>query len=307
VGAVPEWVFPLAGFIDTSGKWVIKPQFDMAGAFHEGLARAKLMDTLGTWAFVSRSGAIIKVPAQEVTPVSMVLRDVSEGLAAFSPTGEAFGFMRIDGSLAVAPAYRSVRDFHEGLANVCNDKCGFIDLQGMIAVPLIYSAAGDFENGRARVCGAGKCGYVDKKVAFSSSPDVFLIGESFWQHIVEPNPYGLHSFCPEALCGYLDDRQRVVIRPQFRRAEEFSEGLAAVDIDEYGTCGYIDKAGKFAIPAIFQSCDAFRNGLAAIDIFNKNLGTSAGYIDKGGKLIWLSTVGGLAGAPILQRPKVRPR
>jgi WG containing repeat len=286
--SVPEWMFPVAGFIDASGKWVIKPQFSKAGSFHEGYATAQLMDKFGTWVLVSRSGAVARVPASEVTPVSMSIGDVSEGLAAFSPNGEKYGFMKPNASLAVPPIYDRVRSFHEGLANVCKEKCGYVDSIGDLVIPLIYSASSDFHHDRARACDDSRCGYVAKDGTFTQSPDVFRVPDSFGERMVEYSADGLHAFCKDGLCGYVDDKGQIAIKPQFKRADEFAESLAAVIVDEYGTCGYIDKTGKFVIPATFSSCDTFTNGLAAVDQMNKSQGTKMGYIDKSGKFIWFS-------------------
>jgi hypothetical protein len=287
-GSVPEWTFPLAGFIDASGKWVIKPQFSKAGSFHEGYATVQLMDNLGTWVLVSRSGAVVRVPASEVIPVSMSIGDVSDGLAAFSPNGAKYGFMKPNGSLAVPPLYDRVRSFHEGLANVCKEKCGYIDPIGSLVIPLIYSASGDFHDGRARTCDDSKCGYVGKDGRFTQSPDVFRVPDSFGERMAEYNADGLHAFCKGvALCGYMDDKGRIAIKPEFKGADEFSESLAAVIIDG-GTCGYIGKTGRFVIPANFSSCVMFNNGLAAVRQKDKHQGTKVGYIDKSGKFIWFA-------------------
>ncbi len=58
--------------------------------------------------------------------------------------------------------------------------------------------------------------------------------------------------------GYIDKAGKVVVEPQFDRAENFSEGLAAVRVGgRRGTCGYIDKTGKFAINPQFDDARAF--------------------------------------------------
>ncbi len=284
----PESMFPLAGVINVSGNWVIHPQFDKIRTFHEGYAAAKLKDSFGTWALLSRSGGIVKVPSSEVFSDSMSIGDASEGLVSFSPTGETFGFMNTAGSLVVAPAYLSVRPFREGLANVCREKCGYIDVHGVVVVPLIYRAGLDFKAGKARVCNSDKCGYVDKAGVFSPSAEVFLQADLFGTHVVDYNADARHASYQGGKWGYVDDRGSQVIRPQFQNATEFSEGLAAVTVDEHGTCGYVDKTGTLIIPAIFHSCDSFADGLAAIEQFDATLGTSVGYIDKRGKTIFLS-------------------
>ena len=62
--------------------------------------------------------------------------------------------------------------------------------------------------------------------------------------------------------GFIDSTGYFVIRPQFRSANDFSEGLAAVRID--GTYGFIDEAGHFVIEPQFDYATFFHEGLAEV-------------------------------------------
>ena len=79
---------------------------------------------------------------------------------------------------------------------------------------------------------------------------------------------------------------KFVINPQFDSANNFSEGLAAVRIDDdkTGKWGYIDKQGKMAINPQFDSAFDFREGLAAVLIGDHKTG-KRGFIDKQGKMV----------------------
>jgi hypothetical protein len=65
-----------------------------------------------------------------------------------------------------------------------------------------------------------------------------------------------------ARVGFIDTDGRVVIEPQFERAQGFSEGRAAVRID--GKWGYTDVAGKLVVPARYTQAEPFSEGLAAV-------------------------------------------
>jgi hypothetical protein len=80
--------------------------------------------------------------------------------------------------------------------------------------------------------------------------------------------------------GYIDTAGKVVIKPQFYWAEEFSEGLAAFESDD-GHYGYIDETGKVVIEPILERWSPFSEGLAAVAIKNREWG----YIDKTGKWV----------------------
>lgn len=74
-----------------------------------------------------------------------------------------------------------------------------------------------------------------------------------------------------------------VIAPQYDKvAKEFSEGLAAVEIN--GKVGFIDRMNRFIIPPIFEPMDdlaGFKYGLAAVKKNGKY-----GYIDKEGHFVF---------------------
>jgi len=83
------------------------------------------------------------------------------------------------------------------------------------------------------------------------------------------------------LWGFIDHTGKFVLKPQFVRAKEFSEGLAAV---AYGSdasmrWGYIDKSGKLRIKAKFYSAGSFRRGFSYVSVgaFGKS---EAQYIDR---------------------------
>lgn len=65
----------------------------------------------------------------------------------------------------------------------------------------------------------------------------------------------LHKDFKTNLFGYIDGEGNLVIKTQFRQACDFSEGLAAVQVDtEDGPkWGFIDTNGKFAIPPKFRN------------------------------------------------------
>jgi hypothetical protein len=112
-------------------------------------------------------------------------------------------------------------------------------------------------------------------------------------------------------CGFIDGHGKVVVEPQFDRAGEFSEGLAAVCIGlcEYaatdesttsptekeriyrGKWGFIDTQGKMVINPRFSMAEEFHKGLApatveqlAIVGFKPNQ-RKFGYIDKNGNFV----------------------
>jgi hypothetical protein len=122
--------------------------------------------------------------------------------------------------------------------------------------------------------------------------------------------------------GYINDKGRFIIKPQYDSAEDFmTNGLAKVSLK--GRFGIIDKAGENIVGFYYSDINNFRNGVAiahnyininsyryfiinesgkiifensnlisefsdGLSAFTKNLGngkTSCGYVDKSGKVV----------------------
>lgn len=84
--------------------------------------------------------------------------------------------------------------------------------------------------------------------------------------------------------GYIDNTGKIVIEPQFKSADKFSEGLAVVEVG-HRTYGYIDDSGKFVLrPQYRDQAGKFSEGLAFVAI-GEGVERKAVYIDKTGKTI----------------------
>lgn len=71
-----------------------------------------------------------------------------------------------------------------------------------------------------------------------------------------------HFLPISARFGYIDEKGKVVIEPQFDDAHLFNEGLVAIKID--GEWGFIDKDGHYVINPQFKFTFDFTYGLAAV-------------------------------------------
>ncbi|NUU75326.1 WG repeat-containing protein [Paenibacillus xylanilyticus] len=117
---------PRYGFIDKTGKIVIKAKYEQILAFSEGLAPVKQNDK---WGFIDKQGKVI------IKPQYYDALPFSEGLAAVNGTG-GWGFIDKNGKKVVKPKYYSVKAFSDGLAAVelSNRKWGFIDKTGKMVI-----------------------------------------------------------------------------------------------------------------------------------------------------------------------------
>jgi hypothetical protein len=246
------------GFIDRTGKIVIEPIYDEANNFADGLAPVMFGSySNGKWGYINESGKIV-----------------------------------------IDTQYSYASEFSEGLAMVgLNGNYGFIDTNGKVIIPIKYKTGSPgyngFHQGRAFV-GQGFFSYIciDKTGREISS--------SFSSHRIFSE--GLAAVCVwdttvhKSLYGYIDTNANFMINPQFSDADNFSESLAAVKMND--KWGYIDSKGKTVIEPQFDAGGLFSEGLAPVKINGKY-----GVINEKGKIIvtpkfaWLSRFSeGLAAA-----------
>lgn len=86
--------------------------------------------------------------------------------------------------------------------------------------------------------------------------------------------------------GYIDDKGKVVIEPQFSAASEFRDGFAAVGVKDGDKIkyGYITRTGSYLIRPQFDLAKPFNNGYAEIANHTGD-GYAFGVVDKSGKII----------------------
>ena len=144
------------GYIDTTGSYVINPQFDEAGDFHKGLALVKFG---GKWGFIDTTGRYV------VNPQFDDAFDFSEGLARVKFGGK-WGYIDTTGCYVINPQFGDAEDFNEGLAAVeLGDKWGYIDTTGRYVLNPQFDDADNFQEGLARVWLDDKMKVINKKGA----------------------------------------------------------------------------------------------------------------------------------------------
>lgn len=232
------------GYIDETGRIVIPPRFVLSSQFSEGLAWIRTETFVG---FINHVG---NVAFELPDSFSIGFR---EGLAAVA-TRTGWGFIDKTGGFISTKRYDQVESFSDGLAAVAEGrwneaKYGFINRTGELAIPLQFVPRQD---------------------------QLETMSLSRFTEGLAPIMFG-------NLYGYIDHKGETVIRPIFRDAGQFSEGLASVTATD-GRRGYIDKQGLFVIRLASGRGGQFKEGLAtfAVEIGGR---TKMGYIDRTGKII----------------------
>lgn len=117
------------GYIDAKGNQVIKPQYDTAGEFRNGLAK---VSKGGKYGYIDKNGNIV------VEIKWTVLGPFEDGLAYFKQ-GDKYGFLNTSGDIVIEAQYDSASSFCDGYAAVKDGVTwGAIDKAGNAVVPFAY-------------------------------------------------------------------------------------------------------------------------------------------------------------------------
>lgn len=215
----------------------------------------------------------------------------SEGFAGFKENGK-YGFIDETGAVVIKPSFDSIGSFSEGFAEIeINKKTGFIDKTGKILIQPQYDNTWGFTNGFALVGiknGADEEGFVKYKWGFIDKSGKIVVGKTKDKDIgkfddAEPFSEGLAPVKIGNKWGYVNEKDQIIIKPQFKTAKQFSEELASVTINGK-KWGFIDKTGKFIIQPQFTDAEDFSEGLVAVSKDTEK-GRYWGFIDKSGKIV----------------------
>jgi len=276
------------GFIDLSGNLVIPAKFDDCSQFNEGYCGVSIN---GKWGFINKDGAVVIAPEYEK------LGDFSCGLAAVQR--ERLGDISYINNLGTTIIKDSgspvLKPFSEGLLpslfwkenksgrKTC--KAGYRDTTGEWALAPNYYTAHAFSEGLAGVClKAGKepkTAFIDQSGSQIIPPLFVTVQPRFCDSLAVVCKYGDGNY----MNGCINRAGELVIPFEYYMIENFSEGLAAVQIEENGKWGYLNTKGEMQIEPRFDEIGIveghFRNGLALVEENSKQF-----YINKYGEKIW---------------------
>ncbi len=218
------------GYINDGGKLVIPCIYDDAHDFSEGLSAIKID---GKYGYINKAGEIIVKPNYEFAD------QFSCGLARVKHKG-LYGFIDKLGNFIIKPEHHIAKNFTEDMALIGASAYygwvyGFIDKSGKTVIKPQFEVAKEFSCGFALVSD-GKWGYIDKKGKYAIKP-AFTFAEPFFDNMAVVGVKGEFEWS----YGYINIDGKVVIEPRFEYAYPFSEGLAAVKITDIPSSFGIDQ------------------------------------------------------------------
>ena len=189
--------------------------------------------------------------------------------------GGKWGFVNLQGEIAIPAQYDDVRNFSCDLAAVkINGKWGFINDKNEIVIPCIYYGVSSFSY----------CFNYSKEYAMvtTNRTDYYLIDKngnrisdktySSWSSFSNPNILEclIAVKSQNGKWGFIDFKEKYVVEPRFDYVYGFSSGLAAVEVN--GKWGYINTSGEFVIEPHLKEGGYFRNGMLSINMGDNKYG-----------------------------------
>lgn len=237
-------------------------------------ARAQGVPAVASAVAPPATGSASAAVATAAAPAPAPARDAASQL---------WGYRQVDGNWAIAPVFRTASAFDQGLAFIENPdgSGGLINRAGAMVTPNVQQAVWISEPTMtearmsegllaARDFASDKVGFVDQQGRWVIRPR-FVDAHEFHE--------GLAAFrlSPRGKVGFIDRKGREVIPPRFgtnfRVPPVFSEGLAAVglndqwprsNLDAPGKLGYIDTRGRWVMPPVYESGSDFWQGQAKV-------------------------------------------
>lgn len=294
----PMKIFPIAdgekfGYADIEGNIVIKPQFDRAYMFRDGVALVGVGTGNETrWGYVKEDGTMLTEPIyveatqfneglawvvkEDGYPTAIdtkgkvqieakdarCVRCFSEGLAAFAvqdkPHQYLWGFMNTSGKVVIEPQFRRVGNFSDGLAAVETDfGWNYIDTKGNVVLQNIPNDNPDAHNDRILVedMEIELVGLIDKK-GKRVVPSEYAV--------IIPDGDLFYFNDDDFNHGWMDKNGKVVLTvdPDMSMKPFGGAELAAFQKDD--KWGYINRKGKIVISAQFDNAFPFSGGHAVV-------------------------------------------
>ena len=269
------------GYIDRTGKLVIGPirfggrDFSNGLAMVESEAGCTSAQSKQKYGYIDRTGAIV-IPATLTRPCNYwgdQFYFTKEGLA-LTNVGDKWGFIDRTGKLVMQ--FDEAGRFSEGLAPAkVNGKFGYINAKGKFVITPAFDQAFPFSDGLAAVRAKDLWGFIDKRGKFIVTPKyrgVDNFSEGLAAVLVDEKKWEWAT---------IDRTGRVIIPARQNARTHFSNGLSRITVDREE--GFIDKTGKLVIEPNFFRAEDFRDGLAYA--VNAETGRSS-YIDTAGTVVY---------------------
>ncbi|HFC01119.1 MAG TPA: WG repeat-containing protein, partial [Phaeodactylibacter sp.] len=244
-----EW-----GYIDTSGKIVITPQYSFV---------EKMVNQVGIVEKGKKTGAV-HLDGSAVLPCQFdkvcFLENTNNRILQVYRNNGKYGLIDTLADIIVGLNYDQIGRFSEDrLAVFRKGRWGFVNLKGQEIIPCRYRKVNAFQEGYAAVQLGNQWGFIDKNGK--------IIIEFKYRRVGNFKD-GLAWVVTGEGVGYINDRDEKVIRPKFDKAYDFEKNVARVVVD--GKYGLINKRGEYFLKPKYNHIEPFNEHDVAIVRVRKN-------------------------------------
>lgn len=224
------------GYIDHTGQMIIQPEFIAAWPFSEGIARVMLPNTLKD-AYIDKNGKVLFTCAGGsflCTEDTILIVDENRKMIFADKSGKNI----------FNKSFYAAHEFSEGLAAVSLSQANKDSLWGW------------------------EYGYINRKGDIVIAPKFHIPGNNNPSFVegraiaakTDISPLGSINIS----YGIIDKSANWIVQPQYMLIGCYRNGLASVYLADGSKCGFIDRDGKMAIEAIYRRANSFSDGLAAV-------------------------------------------
>jgi hypothetical protein len=272
------------GFIDSTGKVIIKPKYE---TLHKSIGEGLIAFSENKkWGYIDLNENVV------IKPTFTECGVFSNGLALAVDENKKVGFIDKSGSWQIEPIYDWATGFNKDLAiaqivfkdqkdellyDLNAELVGVINVNGKEVIPFKYNYA-EFD----------APGFTEDLIVLSEQGLSTVFDRAGKKLFYKSYHIGKY-FDGKALCYDMDSNRYFFIDKlgvevgnftgSFKSIGAFSEGFAAAK-SNYGSWGYIDTTGQFIIPPQFDMVGKFSGGLAKIKI-----GDKYGFVNKVGEKV----------------------
>ena len=237
------------GYINEQGEEMIKPTYEEASLFSNGLAVVMKKSKYG---YINKAGKTI---------INFRFEDGESfhNGSAIVKKDSLYGLINKNGFFLIPTIYQELSEVSEDIfMGVRNDNSGYIRKNGDTLTGFVFDLAGDFKNGYAIVNRKEKFGLLNANGTFNIEPkyaELAFIGNGLIKALTDDETWGILNVNGETILPF-----------EYQAIGEFHEGLALVAKEN--KFGYINDQGLFIIPmkylfsSIMLSTGQFQNGFA---------------------------------------------
>lgn len=249
----------LYGYINSTGNFILKPQYSQATDFNEHGTALVSKDDL--WGLIESTGKYI------VSPTYNYINEFVEGIAVFTK-GMSMGIMDEYGNVIPTKPYSFISNFSNGLSLVSvikkngNSLYGYIDKTGHETIPLTFREATSFKNGYALIKTLkGEYEIIDKTGNVKTIFPYKSMGNFNDNYLTFSND-------TNGLMGYVDINGNIIIPPKYTSAYPVVDDyiIASLSTNYIGKYGVVSVTNSHIYPYVYNDIQYLTSGYFALGI-----------------------------------------